>query len=518
MPSTIILSTLNARYIHASLGLRYLMANMGELARVTALHEFTLQSKLNDVADTLLAETPRIIGLGVYIWNAPQTLELVRLLKNKSPQTLIILGGPEVSYETEQQEIVRLADYVITGWGDISFAKLCGSLLGVSGQPKPLMKIIAGEHPPLEDITLPYAQYSDNDLAQRVLYVEASRGCPFKCEFCLSSLDKTAWAFDLDKLLSELQILYERGARTFKFVDRTFNLKIESSARILQFFLDRMSPDLFVHFEVIPDQLPDKLKNLILQFPAGALQLEVGVQTLNPTVQQTISRRQNNAKTLENLYWLAHESKAHLHADLIFGLPGEDLESIASGFDQLYATGVAEIQLGILKRLRGAPIARHTAAFGMVYDDAPPYTIRQTNTLDAETLQRLTRVARYWDIISNSGRFPHTVKGMLEKTAENSSSFSPFASWLHFCDWLWKTTQKTHGLSPELLVDSLFDYCSAEHKMDAEKVRQNLLADYTATHARAAIPHCLRGVLKQVQAPNPRKSKTSLTQRQERHG
>ncbi len=515
MPSSIVLATLNARYIHAALGLRYLMANMGDLAPVTVLREFTLQSKIHEVADTLLAESPRIIGLGVYIWNAPQTLELVRLLKDKSPETRIILGGPEVSYEYDQQEMVRLADYVITGWGDISFAKLCRNLLGLSGQPKPLMKIMVGEQPPLDEIALPYAQYSDTDLAQRVLYVEASRGCPFKCEFCLSSLDKTAWAFDLELLLSELQILYERGARTFKFVDRTFNLKIEASARILQFFLDHMSSDLFVHFEVIPDHLPDKLKNLISQFPAGALQLEVGVQSLNPTVQQIISRRQNNEKTLENLRWLVNESKAHLHADLIFGLPDENLESIAEGFDKLYATQVHEIQLGILKRLRGAPIARHTAPYGMVYDDQPPYTVRQTHALDADTLQRLTRVARYWDVIANSGRFPRTVAIMLQVTPENPS---PFRAWLGFCDWFWHTTHKTHGLSPECLVDSLFDYLTIQRKMAVETVRQNLLEDYTATSARAAIPNCLRGVLKQVQAPNPRKSKTSLTQRQERHG
>ena len=515
MPSSIVLATLNARYIHASLGLRYLMANMGDLASSTVLREFTLQSKTEEVAADLLSHAPRIIGFGVYIWNAPQTLEVIRLLKNKSPETIIILGGPEVSYECEQQEIVRLADYVITGWGDISFAKLCRNVLGLSGQPKPLMKIIMGEQPPLHEIALPYAQYSDTDLAQRVLYVEASRGCPFKCEFCLSSLDKTAWAFDLELLLSELETLYQRGARTFKFVDRTFNLKIEASARILQFFLDRMSPDLFVHFEVIPDHLPDKLKNLIAQFPAGALQLEVGVQTLNPIIQQTISRRQNNEKTLENLRWLVNESQAHLHADLIFGLPGENLESVAEGFDKLYATRLHEIQLGILKRLRGAPIARHTADFCMVYDEMPPYTVRQTNALDAETLQRLTRVARYWDIIANSGRFPRTVALMLETTPEN---LSPFRAWLDFCDWFWKTTQKTHGLSPEILVDSLFDYLTIQRKMVVETVRQNLLEDYTATSARAAIPQCLRGVLKQVQAPNPRKSKTSLTQRQERHG
>lgn len=188
---------------------------------------------------------------------------------------------------------------------------------------------------------MPYDEYSDADLAHRLLYVEASRGCPFKCEFCLSALDKTAWSFDLDRFLAEMQRLYERGARNFKFVDRTFNLKVDDSARILQFFLDRLAEEgsagsLFVHFEVIPDHLPERLRQLIAKFPPGALQLEVGIQTFNVEVQQRISRRQDNEKSEANLRWLLEHSQAHLHTDLIFGLPGETLESFARGFDRLY--------------------------------------------------------------------------------------------------------------------------------------------------------------------------------------
>ena len=174
-----------------------------------------------------------------------QTCALVKLLKTQRPDIKIILGGPEVSHETLEQEIVHLSDHVITGWGDVSFPKLCQALIH---GPKPLMKVIAGEQPPLSEIALPYDLYTDDDLAHRLLYVEASRGCPFKCEFCLSSLDKTAWAFDLELFLGELETLYARGARNFKFVDRTFNLKIDASVRILQFFLDRFSSRLVCAF------------------------------------------------------------------------------------------------------------------------------------------------------------------------------------------------------------------------------------------------------------------------------
>ena len=520
----IVLCTLNAKYIHASLGLRYLLANMGDLQPKTALREFTINRKTDDLAAELLAinlDGPKIIGFGVYIWNVVPTCALVKLLKSQRPDIKIILGGPEVSHETLEQEIVHLCDHVITGWGDMSFPKLCQALLH---GPKPLMKVIAGEQPPLGEIVLPYDLYTDDDLAHRLLYVEASRGCPFKCEFCLSSLDKTAWAFDLELFLGELVTLYARGARNFKFVDRTFNLKIDASVRILQFFLDRLSADLFVHFEVIPDHLPDRLKDMIAQFPPGVLQFEVGIQSFNVEVQQRISRRQDNDKTVANLGWLVNESNAHLHTDLIFGLPGESLQSFGEGFDRLFAIKPHEIQLGILKRLRGTPIARHTAEHGMVYDALPPYQIQQTNVVSAIEMQRFARLARYWDLVANSGRFGGAMALLLNaESPTNTLSHSPFTAFMHFSDWLWeaspktqgKTSGKTSGISPENLVDALHAYLIDVREFDVEIVTKTLLADYIASGARAR-PDVLRSLIPKLPLPQVKAGK-QLSQRQSKH-
>jgi len=511
----VILTTLNAKYIHASLGLRYLLANMArhgseDLRALTVLREFTIARKPQEVVDALLCELgdskqPKIIGFGVYIWNVLKTTEVVRLLKLARPDVKLVLGGPEVSHEWEAQEIVELADHVITGWGDVSFPKLCRALLH---GPQPQEKVIPGEQPPLDRIVMPYAAYSDADLAHRLLYVEASRGCPFKCEFCLSSLDKPAQAFALDGFLAEIDKLYQRGARNFKFVDRTFNLKIDSAIRILQFFLERLSEDLFLHFEVVPDHLPDNLKLMIAQFPPGVLQLEIGIQSFNPEVQQRISRGQANGQSEANLRWLAERSHAHLHTDLVFGLPGETLESFAAGFDRLYALHPHEIQLGILKRLRGAPIARHTAEHGMQYDPQPPYMVQQTGAVDAATMQRFTRLARYWDLLANSGRFKQGMALLLQGP-------SPFGAFLNFADWLWQTTRRTSGLSPEMLTDALFDYLIGIGGLPPESIRASLLADYLASGARAS-PACLRGMLKSQDTPLP-KTARALVQRQARH-
>jgi radical SAM superfamily enzyme YgiQ (UPF0313 family) len=442
---TILLSTLNARYAHASLGLRYLLANMGELQAQTKLHEFVIGAKTADLVEKLLASKPRIIGFGVYIWNIEETTKLVSMLKRVAPDVVIVLGGPEVSYEPEQQDIVRLADYLVTGWGERTFPALCAQILH---GPQPLMKIHAGVQPPLAEITLPYAHYSAQDIAHRLIYVEASRGCPFKCEFCLSSLDKTAWPFALDDFLAELEQLHARGARLFKFVDRTFNLNIKSSLRIMQFFLDKLAahPEdpVYAHFEVVPDHLPDALKEGIKQFPPGSLQFEIGIQSFNPQVQTLVSRRQDNDKAAQNIRWLIAHSHAHLHVDLIAGLPGEDMASFASGFDRLVALGPHEIQFGILKRLRGTPIIRHTAAFGLVFDAHAPYTILATDRIDFATMQRLVRFARYWDLVANSGRFVHTLALILAD--------APFARFMALSDWLYAHTDATHRIALERLL------------------------------------------------------------------
>lgn len=517
-PPNIVLATLNAKYIHASLGLRYLLANMGDLRPRTVLREFTVTRNTQEIVDELLstlnapeARTPPIVGFGVYIWNVRQTTAVLKLLKAARPDITVVLGGPEVSHEFDDQEIVQLADHVITGWGDVSFPRLCRALLHDTGHAP---RVITGEQAPLDRILLPYAEYSDADLAHRLLYVEASRGCPFKCEFCLSALDQSAWAFDLETFIGQMENLYRRGARNFKFVDRTFNLKIDASVRILQFFLDRLvgsSGDLLVHFEVIPDHLPDRLKHLIAQFPPGVLQFEVGVQSFNVEVQQRISRKQNNEKTEANLRWLLEESNAHVHADLVFGLPGETLDSFAAGFDRLYAVHPHEIQLGILKRLRGAPIARHTAEYAMVYDAEPPYTVRQTSVISSATMQRFTRFARYWDKVANSGRFTQTIRLLLGK---RDGQASPFHAFLGFADWLWQNTGRTSELSPESLVDALFDYLGINCGLPVQTVRLALLADYVASGARGN-PRALHGRLPQRDAPTSRVR--ALAQRQERH-
>ncbi len=502
---SIILSTLNARYIHSSLGLRYLKANMGELIDDTLLLEFIINNRPIDIAESLLKHQPKIIGFGVYIWNVEQTTQLVALLKTIQPDLVIVLGGPEVSFEHEQQKIVALADYVITGQGDLAFAELCQKILA----NHPVENNIIKANPvPLPFLQLPYQYYSDEDIKNRVIYVEASRGCPFKCEFCLSSLDKTAWPFDLDLFLAEMETLYQRGVRDFKFIDRTFNLKIKSSIQILEFFLAKNDENLYLHFELIPDHLPEKLKSVLQQFPEGSLQFEIGIQTFNPEVQSLISRKQNNEKSKENIRWLRNETHAHLHTDIIMGLPGESIESIAASFDQLIALKPQEIQMGILKRLRGTPLIRHTEQYDMRYNPEAPYNILSTRLIDFQSMQRLSRFARFWDMIANSGRFTYSLPIILGN--------APFERFMQLSDWLFDTSKQTHKIALARLFNMLHTAMITLLSVDSEKARQALWRDYQTSGLKGrpsfATPEMIKVQKEKILTPN-----SDMPSRQARH-
>ncbi|MGE5337261.1 MAG: B12-binding domain-containing radical SAM protein [Gemmatimonadota bacterium] len=501
--ASIVLSTLNARYAHASLGLRYLRANLGDLREDSAIVEFVVGRRAEEVVELLLQRAPRLVGFGVYIWNVEETTRIVALLKTVAPRLTVVVGGPEVSHEVDAQRICALADYVVTGWGDVTFAKLARAILH---GPRPLMKVHAGEQPPLDSIALPYGEFSDHDLQHRNVYVEASRGCPFKCEFCLSALDKTAWPFPLAPFLDELALLYERGARHFKFVDRTFNLKVESSIAILRFFLERieMHPHdpPFVHFELIPDHLPERLRDWIARFPPGVLQFEIGIQTWNEGVQKLISRRQDNTAAEANLRWLRARTHAHLHVDLIAGLPGEDLASLARGFDRLVALNPHEIQLGILKRLRGAPIARHTEGFALRFNPDPPYNVLATDRIDFPTMQRIARFASYWERIANSGRFARTLPLLL--------CDAPFERFLALADWLHVQTGRTHTIANEALYELLHRWL-IEIGVAPSRATELLAADYAASGARGSLSFTAT-----AQAPRA-PSGTAAPRRQRRH-
>ena len=476
----IILTTLNARYSHTSLALRYLYANLKELKENAKILEFVINSSNQTIAEQILEHKPKIVGIAVYIWNATDVAELVQTIKKVSPETIVVLGGPEVSYKPLRVNF-DMADYIITGEGEVSFYNLCKDILdGNCKEPR----VINSPKVDLENIVLPYDDYTDFDIKNRHIYVEMARGCPFECEFCLSSIDTKMRYLSIEVFLEQIDKLWQRGARNFKFIDRTFNIKISYAKAILNYFLEK-DEDYFLHFEVIPDNFPQELRELIKKFKAGSLQLEVGIQTLNLDVAKEIHRNLRIDKIKDNLKFLSQETHAHMHIDLIIGLPSETIESFGKNLDLLYTLSTGEIQVGILKKLSGTTLDRHDKIYGMVYSDLPPYDILKNDLISFEQMQELKRFARFWDIVYNSGNFQKTTALLFEdgKVFENFYNLSK---------WLYRRSESTYKISLDRMAEFLFEYMSA--KFDKEKIANIILEDVMKVGGRK-IPPFLKKII-----------------------
>jgi len=474
----IILTTLNSRFSHTSLSIRYLFANLQELQSSAKILEFVINSQNQTIAEEILEHSPRIVGISTYIWNAYDVAEIVKYIKLISPHTIIILGGPEISHLPHRVDFSK-ADYFIFGEGENSFYTLCKDIFQ---NKRPKEKIIKSAYVEFDKIALPYDFYTDFDIKNRHIYIESSRGCPFSCEFCLSSIDANMRYLPLEVFLKEIDKLWQRGARSYKFIDRTFNLKISFSKSILEYFLQK-EEDYFLHFEVIPDNFPPELRELLKRFKAGSLQLEVGIQTLNLDVAKQINRNLRFEKIKENLAFLDKETKAHVHIDLIVGLPSESINSFRNNLDLLYTLSRGEIQIGILKKLSGTTLNRHDEVFGMVYNPNPPYDILKNDLIDFSLMQDMKRFARFWDIVYNSGNFIKTSRLLFK----NGKVFDGFFA---FSKWLYKRSESTYKISLDRVAEYLFEYLLQDY--EEEFLIFAILDDVMAVEGRKIPPFLKR--------------------------
>jgi radical SAM superfamily enzyme YgiQ (UPF0313 family) len=502
----IVLLGINARYRHTSFGLRCLQANLGDLEPRSLLVETTISQFPMEIVERVLQYNPRVVGLGVYVWNTTLCQQVAHLLKTIRPEIQLVLGGPEISYETASQPIADLADYIVCNEGEVVFEQLCRDLL--DGRV-PDEKVLKGTSPPMDQLASPYRLYTDEDIAKRVTYVEASRGCPYRCQFCLSSLDKAVRAVEPEAFFADMNDLIERGARDFKFIDRTFNLNIDFSLSILEFFLNHKTQGFALHFEMVPDRLPEKLRIALQQFPPGVVQLEIGIQTFNPTVSKLIQRPQRIEKIVDNLQFLRQETEMYLHVDLIVGLPGESVASFGEGFDKLIALNPHEIQVGILKRLKGTPIIAHDEKFEMKYSPLPPFEILSTTDLSFEETQEMKCFAKYWEMVANKGQFQGTAPLIWRN---QDSAFTAFHA---FSMWLFGRVQRTSHINLLRLAEHLYDYLVDELGFDEQEAGAAIVADLHRTGGRG-IPQRLQRFQTEPAPSRKSLSRSTGRERQER--
>ncbi len=440
----VVVATLNAKYIHTSLALRYLKAFSGDKFDIE-IAEYTIKDPVMNVVSDLYSRHADIIGFSCYIWNIEETIPIVSMLKKIRPELTIVLGGPEVSYDTDYwMKRIPEADFIVMGEGEETFDHLLQEwahdrkyhmVFGLAYRDREGNGVINPPRPKLDLNEIPTPQRFAEDvpsLANRVVYFETSRGCPFSCQFCLSSIEVGVRYFDIERTKSDLLYLIHSGAKLIKFVDRTFNIKREYALEIFDFLIQNHGSCVF-QFEITADIMrPEVLQFLSDHAPPGVFRFEIGVQSTNEATNELIQRRQNFKKLTRTVTMIKESGKIDQHLDLIAGLPEEDYASFRQTFNDVFALEPEELQLGFLKMLRGTGLRREADKWGYRYMDHAPYEMLANDVMPFADLVRIKRVEdvleKYW----NAHRMDTTVQYLIQ--SEFASAFDFFQAFGDYWD------------------------------------------------------------------------------------
>lgn len=410
----ILLTTLNAKYIHLNLAIR-LLYELNKEREGLAWKEFTIKEKPEDIAD--YCKDFEVVAFSCYIWNITQTLAAARALKAINPNIKIMLGGPEVSYEYTDVINLPEVDYIILGEGEIPFADFLDAYPNIEGVGNLVYKVDGEVRMVPKQVMFdlenyrgvnPYQNDPPEDLYNKVCYIETSRGCPYKCEFCLASLDNKVRTLPIEDIKSNLLYLMTHG-RTIKFLDRTFNVKKDFTIDMFNFILEHHRPDNVFQFEITADIVhPDIVKYIQEYIPEGLFRFEIGIQTVNQKANLQVSRKQNFEKTSAVIKQL--DNKIEMHLDLIVGLPLDEWSDIKFSIEEVFKLYPPELQLGFLKFLRGTPVRQKYKEHGYVFDPLPPYQIIESNYLTKDELHQITLLEEALEIYWNKNRTKHALK------------------------------------------------------------------------------------------------------------
>lgn len=485
----VVVSSLNAKYIHTCLALRYLKSYCRHEFAVD-MAEYTIKDPVMNIVSDLYRRNPDVVGFSCYIWNIEETIRVIGMLKKIKPELTIVLGGPEVSYDTEYwMKRIPEVDCIVMGEGEETFLHLLRELsgsrkfhfvFGLAYRNKAGEVCVNPGRPKLslDDIPSPHRFKEDKPaLANRVVYFETSRGCPFSCQFCLSSIEVGVRYFDLERTKADLLYLIDSGAKLIKFVDRTFNIKRDYAMDIFRFLIDNHRGCVF-QFEITADIMrPEVLDFLAEHAPAGVFRFEIGVQSTNDATNELVKRRQNFAKLTRTVTMVKNSGKIDQHLDLIAGLPGEDYDSFRKTFNDVFALGPEELQLGFLKMLRGTGLRHDADQYGYVYMDNAPYEILGNAILPFSDLVRIKRVEdvleKYW----NAHRLDRTVRYLIDR--EFASAFDFFQQFGDY--WEERGWQKI-GHQLEDLFERLNAFLSVRDTADRDVVEGLMKLDYFLNH------------------------------------
>ncbi|WP_342046687.1 B12-binding domain-containing radical SAM protein [Bacillus sp. OTU530] len=486
----IVVSTLNAKYIHTNLALRYLKAYAAPEFDLE-MAEYTIKDPAMNIVTDLYRRQPDVVGFSCYIWNIEETIQVIQMLKKINPSLIVFIGGPEVSYDTKYWlERIPEVDFIIIGEGEVSVKKLLveiqgnkqyETLDGIGFVKEDGTYVIKPQREKLDLKTIPSPYRFPEDiphLSKRITYIETSRGCPFSCQFCLSSIETGVRYFDRERIKDDIRYLMKHGARVIKFVDRTFNISRSYAMEMFRFLIDEHLPGTVFQFEITADIMrPEVIEFLNQEAPPGLFRFEIGVQSTNDRTNDLVMRRQNFAKLTRTVTMVKEGGKIDQHLDLIAGLPEENYDSFKKTFNDVFALRPEELQLGFLKMLRGTGLRIRSKDHSYVYMDHAPYEILGNDILPFDDIVRIKQVEdvleKYW----NAHRMDRTLEYLVSSTFETPFDFfQEFGSYWDEQGWV------RIGHQLEDLFKRLYQFLEGTQARHLEVIQGLMKADYLQGH------------------------------------
>jgi anaerobic magnesium-protoporphyrin IX monomethyl ester cyclase len=483
----IVLTTLNAKYIHTNIALRYLKSYSMPTYNPIIL-EYTINDPTMNIVSDLYLKKPDVVGFSLYIWNIEETIKVIRMLKTVMPNVKIIAGGPEVTYDYDYWiDRVPEIDVIAIGEGERTFKHLLDvyagvrdikDVQGIAYMDEERLRITApGPKLDLRELPSPFRFAEDiPELGKRITYIETSRGCPFSCQFCLSSIEVGVRYFNRDAIKEDIRYLMANGAKTIKFVDRTFNISRSYAMEMFQFLIDEHLPGTVFQFEITGDIMrPEVINFLNENAPQGLFRFEIGVQSTNDLTNELVQRRQNFEKLSRTITMVKEGGKIVQHLDLIAGLPEEDYNSFRKTFNEVFAMRPEELQLGFLKLLRGTGLRIQAKEFGYTFIDEAPYEIFSNNVLSFDDILRIKKtedvLEKYW----NDQRMPRTIEYIVSNVFETPFDFfQQFGSYWESKGW----SRIGHQL--EDLYTRLLEFMTVDGRANMTILESLMKLDYLA--------------------------------------
>jgi len=474
----VLLASIDSKYIHSNLAVRSLKKYAEQKLRESGafcdieIAEYTINQQPNKVMADIYKHDADVIMFSCYIWNRAFMEKLLSDLAVVRPDVDIWLGGPEVSFDGDKiLEEIPIVRGIMKGEGEETFARLLEAYRDDKVTSDDFREIVCtAQREPLDMDQLPFVYEDLSDFENRIIYYESSRGCPFRCSYCLSSVDKKLRFRSLDQVKKELKFFLDNNVRQVKFVDRTFNCDHDRTIEIWRFIRDNDNGITNFHFEMAADILKEDEIQLLGQMRPGQVQLEIGVQTTNPKTLEAIQRPMDFMKLSRNVQAIKQAGNVHLHLDLIAGLPYEDMASFEKSFNDVFALRPEQLQLGFLKVLKGSPMADRCEEYGLKYTAAPPYEVLETKWISYYDLLKLKQIEEMVEVYYNSGQFVRTLELLVD---EFYNAFEMFAALGKFYE---KRRLDMMNLSRNSRYEKLLEF-GAEH-VDVDKLRQLMILDY----------------------------------------